>query len=198
MNNNLLIVGAGSYGVVAKEVAESMGCFGKIAFVDDNAATTVLGDEVIGKVADLGQYFEEYNNIFVAIGNPEVKLQLLKTIEEETPFKIVVLVSPKSYVASSAQIRKGSIVEPMAVVHSGCVICVGCIVSAGAVVNHFTMLCDGAHIDCNATVSGNTFVPAGMKVKAGEVYRNESMRAEDLFFNGDAWAESLTKIGGKN
>ena len=40
MNKNLLILGAGIYGLVAKEIAESMGCFGKIAFVDDNAKTT--------------------------------------------------------------------------------------------------------------------------------------------------------------
>ena len=34
-NGKLLIVGAGSYAVVAAEIAEEMGCFDKIAFVDD-------------------------------------------------------------------------------------------------------------------------------------------------------------------
>ena len=32
---NLLIIGAGQYGMVAKEIAESMKCFEKIDFVDD-------------------------------------------------------------------------------------------------------------------------------------------------------------------
>lgn len=36
VNNNLLILGAGQYAYVAKEAAESMGYFEKIAFLDDN------------------------------------------------------------------------------------------------------------------------------------------------------------------
>lgn len=35
MGNNLLIVGAGIYALVAKEIAESMGGFDKIDFIDD-------------------------------------------------------------------------------------------------------------------------------------------------------------------
>lgn len=43
MNNNLLIVGAGIYGVVAKEITESMGYFEKIAFVDDTGCIIFAG-----------------------------------------------------------------------------------------------------------------------------------------------------------
>lgn len=32
MNNNLLILGAGQYGMIAKEIAESMNCFEKNRF----------------------------------------------------------------------------------------------------------------------------------------------------------------------
>ncbi len=34
-SKNLLILGAGQYGQIAKEIAESMGCFEKISFLDD-------------------------------------------------------------------------------------------------------------------------------------------------------------------
>ncbi|MDP4117851.1 MAG: hypothetical protein Q8873_01510 [Bacillota bacterium] len=36
MNENLLILGAGQYGMVAKEISESMEYFYKIDFLDDN------------------------------------------------------------------------------------------------------------------------------------------------------------------
>ena len=52
-NQNLLILGAGVYGRVAKEIAESMGVFGKIAFIDDNAKTTPNGSPVIGRFSDV-------------------------------------------------------------------------------------------------------------------------------------------------
>ncbi len=188
MNNNLLIVGAGIYGVVAEEIAESMGCFGKIGFVDDNAKTTPNGIKVVGTTDDLDELACEYSNIIVAIGNPEVRLLLLKRIEETTPFMIATLVSPRAYVSPSAQIMKGSIIEPMAVIHTGSVISVGCIISAGAVINHASMCCDGVHVDCNATVAGMTLVPAGMKIKSGEVFRRDGVKAEDLFLK-----ENLTK-----
>ncbi|MBR1677729.1 MAG: acetyltransferase, partial [Clostridia bacterium] len=35
MNRNLLILGAGQYGTVVKEIAKSMECFEKIDFLDD-------------------------------------------------------------------------------------------------------------------------------------------------------------------
>ncbi len=194
MNKNLLIVGAGVYGVVAKEIAESMKCFEKIAFIDDSKKETPNGIEVIGTCADVDELTVEYNNIIVAIGNPEIRLSLLRKIEEETPCRIVTLVSPNAYVAPSAQIMKGSIIEPMAVIHTGAVISAGCIISAGAVVNHASMCCDGVHVDCNATVAGTTLVPAGMKIKSGEVYDRKEVEVNDFFFDPEEWARRLNEI----
>lgn len=173
MNKNLLIVGAGVYGLVAKEIAESLGCFEKIAFVDDNATATPNGIEVIGKISDIGELATDYHNIVVAIGMSEVRLGLIQKFEEELPCRIATLVSPRAYVSPTAQIGKGSIIEPMATVHTGCVIGTGCIISAGAVVNHVSVCCDGVHIDCNATVEGYSLVPKGRKVCCGEVYKKE-------------------------
>ena len=67
MNNNLLIVGAGIYGVVTKEIAESMKCFDKIAFVDDNKRATPNGIDVVGTCEEIGELANEYNNVIVAI-----------------------------------------------------------------------------------------------------------------------------------
>ncbi len=53
MNKNLLIIGAGIYGVVAKEIAESMNCFEKIDFVDDNRKETPNCIKVIGTGVDI-------------------------------------------------------------------------------------------------------------------------------------------------
>ena len=171
MNYNLLIAGAGIYGLVAKEIAESMGCFDKIDFVDDKAKKTPDGIETIGTTEDIGKLSVEYGNIVIAIGNPEIRLSLLQKVEETTCCVISMLVSPRAYISPRAQISKGCIIEPLAVIHTGCVISDGCIVSAGAVINHGSLLCAGVHVDCNATVEGNTVVPAKTKVLSGTVFR---------------------------
>ena len=170
MNRNLLIVGAGIYSVVASEVAESMNRFDRIDFVDDHATVTPVGKPVTGKIRDIAAISADYDWAFVAIGNPETRLALIRKIEQETKMKVCTLVSPHAYVSPSARICKGSIVEPMAVVSSGSTVSVGCIVSAGAVVNHAALLCNGVHVDCNATVGGNTLVPAGTKIHSGAYF----------------------------
>ena len=172
MKQNLLIVGAGIYGLVAKEVAESMGCFGQIAFIDDGTKETPNGIPVIGTSNNLASLSNEYENAVVAIGNPSVRMALLQKIEAETTLQIATLVSPRAYISPSAKVGRGSIIEPMAVVHSECMIGKGCLISAGAVVNHASCCEDAVHVDCNATVAGNTIVSSGIKVNSGAIYRN--------------------------
>lgn len=188
MNRNLLIIGAGIYGIVAKEIAESMNCFEKIDFVDDNEKSTPDGISVIGTTNDLGEFACRYSDAIVAIGDSNVRLSLIKKLEEETLLNVATLISPRAYVSPTAQIMNGSVIEPMAVIHTDAVISVGCIISAGAVVNHASMCCDGVHVDCNATVAGNTVVPAGMKVKSGEVYEGKKQPHPLLPIDGKTYS----------
>ena len=175
MSNNLLIVGAGMYAEVVSEIAADMGCFDKISFVDDNAKETPNGTAVIGTTEAIPFLQSEYSNIIVAIGNPTVRLLLLKKIKDETTYNIVSIVSSRAYVSPSARIGQGCIIEPMAVVHTNCVIGEGCIVSAGAVINHASRCGDGVHVDCHATVDGYCDVPSGLKIRSGTVFRKEDL-----------------------
>lgn len=184
MNKNLLIVGAGIYSMVARDIAREMSCFEKIDFVDDEKEQTPDGNKVIGKISDLEKLSVTYSNIIIAIGNPKVRLLLIKRIEE-MPYRIVVLVSPRAYIAPSVQIEKGSIIEPMAVIHAGSALQEGCFISAGAVVNHGSMCASGVHVDCNAVVTGGTLVPACTKVESCTVFHKDkkiSLKALNIEF----------------
>ena len=74
--NNLLILGAGQYGVMAAEIAEAIGAFDRIAFLDDSFATRhpERSEEsskvsLIGTITDLPNFAAQFNFGFVAIGN---------------------------------------------------------------------------------------------------------------------------------
>lgn len=73
---NLLIIGAGQYGMVAKEIAESMGCFDRIDFVDD------VSEAAVGKICDIEKLVHEYDSAVVALGNPELRLKLINGLCE--------------------------------------------------------------------------------------------------------------------
>lgn len=175
MNKNLLIIGGGTYAAVAFEIATDMGCFEKIDFIDDEKKVTSTGIKIIGTTRDITKLSSEYGNAFIAIGNSKVRLSLLDKIKSETALRTVSLISPRAYVSPSAKILDGSVIEPMAVVHTGCVISSGCIISAGAVINHESTCLEGVHVDCNATVEGYCTVPAGTKIRSGEVYKKENV-----------------------
>lgn len=166
MNKNLLILGAGQYGQVAKEIAEAMQCFGNIDFLDD------CNSVAIGGLNDYIKLKNSYNCAVVAIGNAEVRLGWIEKLEE-CGYEVSTLIHPKSYVSPSAQVKMGCIVEPMAVINTGCQIGVGCIISAGAVVNHNAVCSLGVHVDCNATVMSNAVVPYGAKVHSGTVFNKD-------------------------
>lgn len=172
MNQNLLIIGAGIYGLVAKEIAEDMGCFERIAFVDDNTTQAPDGTLTVGTIKDLRWLSSEYSYAVVAIGKPSVREKIMQNIEKESVLRLATLISPKAHVSSSAQMGKGCIIEPMSVVHAGCVLGKGCLICAGAVVNHAGVCEDYVQVDCNATVAGNVVVPCGMKIMSGTVYTN--------------------------
>ncbi|HNX15294.1 MAG TPA: PglB [Oscillospiraceae bacterium] len=162
MSKNLLILGAGQYGMVAKEIAESMDCFDKIDFLDDN------NEMAIGKLSDYKRLAVDYQYAFVAIGNSKIRMEL---IEQLGPlYEIPILIHPKTYISPTAKLGKGCIVEPMAVVQRDTWLKDGVIVSAGAVINHNSTVEAGCHINCGAIIASGVKVPAETHIECGQVY----------------------------
>lgn len=156
---NLLILGAGEYGKLVKELARNK--YTTIDFLDDKSSAA------IGKLEDYKKFVDKYEAI-VAIGNNETRLSWIEKLEKDG-FVIPTLISPQAYVSPSAQIEKGCIVEPMAVINANAILKKGTIISSGAVVNHNAMVKQGCHIDCNAVVGADAIVPSKMHLNYGQV-----------------------------
>ena len=174
MNKNLLILGAGQYGVVVKEIAKSMGYFKKVDFLDD---TFGMGEtegkyheQSIGKLADYKKFITDYSYAIVAIGDAKVRKEWTEKLIKAC-YKVPVIVSPKAFVGVTAQIRYGAVVEPMAAVHENVSIGIGTFISAGAVVNHNSSVEDYSHIDNNAVVMCGAVVPSFTYVEPLEMIR---------------------------
>lgn len=175
MNRNLLILGAGSYGTVVKEIALEMGRFQKIDFLDDGYVnkTESYHEAAIGKIGDMSSFSSEYSFAVIAIGNPETRINLLRKIEEETLFIVPVIISPRAYVSPSSQVQKGAVIEPLAGVHANTIIGSATYISMGAVVNHNAIISEGCHIDVGAAIMSGAFVKSKTKVDACTVIRRE-------------------------
>ena len=167
MSRKLLILGAGQYGQLARDVALSMNCFDGISFLDDAAG------EAIGKTAEFARFYGRYTQAFVAIGNSRIRMELMEKLLS-CGYSLPVLRHPASVVLPSAQISHGCMIEPMAVVSANAVVEAGCLICAGAVVNHNARVGRCCQIDCNAVVASNAVVPEGTKVPCGTVYERKN------------------------
>ena len=159
----LLILGAGQYGHVVRETAQTMGCFSEIAFLDDN------NPKAVGKLADYLPLRQKYTCAFVAMGNPDLRQMWMDRLEA-AGYELPVLVHPRAYIAPSARLEKGTIAEPMVVVNTEAVVEAGGLLCAGCIVNHNAMVKSFCQIDCNAVVAAGATVPEKTKVAAGTLY----------------------------
>ncbi|MBP3379633.1 MAG: hypothetical protein J6K77_02060 [Ruminococcus sp.] len=163
MSNNLLIVGAGQYGRLVKEIAVELGIYDKIDFVDDNS------DKAVCRISEIDSCYPEYGSAVVAIGDPVVRRSMIEMLLN-TKFEIAAVVSPRAYVSPTAKIGNGCVVEPFAAIQSEAVIGDGCFVSAGAVVNHNCVVGGYSHVDCNASVMKSSVVPEMSYIKSNTTW----------------------------
>ena len=157
---NLLILGAGEYGQLVKELAVNK--FTIIDFLDDNSQAAV------GKLDDYKKLKDKYINAVVAIGNNEVRAEWLEKLED-VGYILPTILSDKAYVSPSAVIESGCIVEPMTVINANSKVEKGSIISSGAIVNHNVIVHKYCHIDCNAVVGADAVVPEKMNLNYGQV-----------------------------
>lgn len=147
---NLLILGAGSHGQEVRELAQSLGVFRKIAFLDD------VPDKagVLGPCSELARYVEEYPVAVPAVGDKALRLRWLEELAQ-AGFVLPVLIHPGAVVSSSAVIGYGTVVCARATIGAGAVIGKGCIISSGATIDRNVVIPDGTHIDCGRVVTVN-------------------------------------------
>lgn len=164
MRDSLLIIGAGEFGQLVKELAEDLG-YKKIDFLDDCSFLA------IGKVAEYKQFIDVYDEFIVAIGNPNVRRQIVEMLQDS--FSLCTLIHPRAVVSKSAQIAEGCIVEANVVVNTGARIEKACLINAGSVVNHNSVVNEYCQIDCNAMVAADAIVPSNTKVTSCTVWKDK-------------------------
>lgn len=163
MNNNLLILGAGGYGHVVREIAEDSGIFDKIDFLDDSSPLA------IGKFGDAEKFLKNYRNAVVALGNAELRLGYIEELRA-AGFQIPAIISPRAYVSKSAKIAAACVVEATAVVNANAALSEGVFVCAGAIVNHNSSVGKVCTLQCGSVAPANSSLPDKTALKYNEVY----------------------------
>lgn len=156
----LIIVGAGGHGKVVADIASKNG-YESIAFLDDNTRLKVCGKFPVAGVTGL---LEKYTgDVFVAIGNAEIRQQIMERIEGHN--NVPTLVHPNAVISDDVSIGAGTVIMAGTVINSGTMIGKGCIINTCASVDHECTVGDYAHISVGAHLAG--MVTIGKKTWIG-------------------------------
>lgn len=153
---NLLIIGAGGHGQCCMSIAERMNIFDKISFLDDDERYE-LSDVVVGKIEDLDHLTNEYDSVFVAIGNNEVRKKLYDQARL-LGYKLPILIDPHASVSKYCYIGEGSVIFPCAVLETNCHVSKGCIISSNTTINHDAYINDYTLVYSNSVIRPRTHI----------------------------------------
>lgn len=161
MNNNLLILCDSAYGIVAKVIAFSMGCFEIIDMLDQHtsASKSVEGyhEVCIGKVEDYEDFANTYSYAVVAFEDSHARLAWSDKLIE-VGFTIATLVSPQAYVSPSAQINQGCIIEPLVGIQSNALIGACTMIKMGALIDHNSAVAEGCCCENYSLIKTGAFI----------------------------------------
>jgi UDP-N-acetylbacillosamine N-acetyltransferase len=164
----LLILGAGGYGKTVLDVAQQLGCYDKIAFLDDGKVGT---PGVLGVCAEVFAFADGDTDVYPAFGNNEMRVAWMHGLLDYG-ISVPTLVHPAAYVSPTAVLGVGVTVLPGAVVNTGVTVKNGCIINIGALIDHGTVVEEGCHLAPGAIVKAENRIPAGSKIDSGTVIEN--------------------------
>ena len=169
----LLIIGAGEYGALVKELAQEK--YDEIAFLDDAKPSA------IGKINECAKFKDEYKNAIAAIGDNKLRMQIFELLKK-AGFNMVSIISSKAYTSPSATIGEGCIIEANSTINIASVIKDGVIVCAGTVVNHNALVNKFCRLDCNSVVGSDCTVPELTDLSYGQLL-NKVVRPTNWSFD---------------
>jgi UDP-N-acetylbacillosamine N-acetyltransferase len=182
MSRKLLILGAGEHSCIFKEVAEAVGIFDKIGFLDGNSSC----EEAIGLCDDFQKFEGAYTYAFPAFADSNLRLKWIARLEN--CFTIPILIHPTAFISTSASVYPGTIIEAMAIIQANSIIERGCIVSAGAIVEHDAIIGCGCHIHSGTIIKGNCVIKAHSEIESGKVITRENLQRPQDFLEAHGYS----------
>ncbi len=164
---NLLILGAGAYGRTVKEIAERIGVFDTIAFVDDD----IEKSNTIGTCSDYIKLRRHFNAALPAFGDNELRQDYIEKLIT-AGYIVPRLIHPTATVSPSANISNGVIVEANATVNANAKVGIGSLICSSSLVDRGAVISPYCHIDSNATVAKDSIVNKFTHIKTGMVFTN--------------------------
>ncbi|MEK5079736.1 NeuD/PglB/VioB family sugar acetyltransferase [Solibacillus sp. FSL W7-1436] len=173
-NNDIYIIGAGTYGEVMYELAVCMK-LNVIGFFDEDVAKHgkyLMGREILGSFSSLDSSTIKNKSFIVAVGNNKSRLSIMESIMENNG-NIPTLIHPSANISPSTEIGKGVYIHANVTVWTKASIGDYSILSPNVVIAHHTkvgkacLISTLSSIGASIELGNNVFVGMGSTIMTG-------------------------------
>lgn len=182
--NKLIIIGAGGHGKVIADIAQKLGKYEEIVFLDDGGGKEELGFPIIGKASDLQKYVNSAD-FFVAIGDSGVRCEFIEKLLS-IGATVPTLIHPSAIIGSNVKIGVGSAIMAGVVINPCAVIGKGVIVNTCSSVDHDCKVGDYCHISVGAHLAGTVTLGKKVLIGAGVIVKNNVKIIDDCILGAGA------------
>ncbi len=166
----LIIIGAGGHGRVIADIAQKLGVYKKISFLNDGNDEESMGLPIIGKTEEVEKYVKTAD-IFVAIGDSEVRgsfIEKLLSMGANLP----TLIHPSAIIGACVEIGEGTAIMAGAVINPCAKLGKGVILNTCSSVDHDCIIGDYCHIAVGVHIAGTVTLGDRVWVGAGATIKN--------------------------
>lgn len=167
---NLIIIGAGGHSRVIADIAQKLGKYKTISFLDDGDAKETMGLPIVGKTSDVEKYIDTAD-VFVAIGNSKGRgdfIDRLLAMGANVP----TLIHPSAIIGACVEIGVGTAIMAGAVVNPCSKIGKGVILNTCSSIDHDCIIGDYCHIAVGVHVAGTVILDDRVFLGAGATIIN--------------------------
>ncbi len=182
----LAVLGASGHGKVAADIAEILG-WRDICFFDDTWPEKRNNSRwnVVGNSETLCRSLDQYDGLFVAIGNNRIRHQKIEFFKKQD-IEIVSLIHPTAAISSYTAMGIGGVVMAGAVVNVDTRIGEGAIINTGSSVDHDCHLEDCVHVSPGAHLAGGVKVGSRSWIGIGATVRQSVSIGIDVMVGAGA------------
>jgi sugar O-acyltransferase (sialic acid O-acetyltransferase NeuD family) len=171
----LLLVGAGGHARSCIDVIEQEGRFEIVGLTasEREVGGTVLGYPVVGTDADVASLVRIASSAIVVVGQIQTagpRIRLFNALRQ-AGYACPVIVSPRAYVSSHAEVGEGTVVLHGATVNAGARVGRNCIVNSHCLIEHDAVVGDHCHVSTGAVLNGNVKVGEGTFIGSRSVVK---------------------------
>lgn len=194
----LVIIGAGGHGRVIADIAQKLGAYERISFLDDGEAKESMGLPVVGKVAEMDKYAKQAD-MFVAIGNSKARGEFIERLLAMGA-NVPVLVHPSAIIGACVEVGAGTAIMAGAVINPCSKLGKGVILNTCSSVDHDCIIGNYCHIAVGVHVAGTVTLGEKVWLGVGATIKNNVNICADCMIGAGAVVvkdimESGTYIG---